>query len=369
MPSNAARREETSIIPAGPSTPRERWSGAIHFVTVQPAPHTGQMPFSWSSSQFLLALAAITLVGCGEANGAGGAEPTGSAEQHIYGGQLAKTCQWPTTVYVSNGNSDCTGTLVHPLIVVTAGHCFSDGEVNLIALADDGDKPVRELEIDSCKAFTKKETNPVAADYAYCKLKNPVTDVPIAPILMGCETDILKKDQKIVLAGFGMTSASSSSVTKHWVETTVTQADDQGGILLGGNGKDTCNGDSGGPAFVQLADKSWRVFGITSQGNACGEGSEDGMIHKTAPWIEQQSGVDITPCQDADGTWNPSPSCTGFSLDPAEIGRSWDHGCAETALSGPSSTCGAGIDTTPVDAGGAEDAGQPPGEPDAAAGG
>jgi len=60
-------------------------------------------------------------------------------------------------------------------------------------------------------------------------------------------------------------------------------------------------GDSGGPAFVQLADKSWRVFGIDSEGTgkSCGAGDLMGVMHKAVSWIEQQSGVDITPCHDA----------------------------------------------------------------------
>src|SRR4051812_35558048 len=69
----------------------------------------------WRSS---LALVAICMaLGCSSEPGEG--EPLASANAPIFGGQLATTCQWPTTVLL-NG---CTGTLVHPLIVTTAGHC------------------------------------------------------------------------------------------------------------------------------------------------------------------------------------------------------------------------------------------------------
>jgi MYXO-CTERM domain-containing protein len=56
------------------------------------------------------------------------------------------------------------------------------------------------------------------------------------------------------------------------------------------------------------------------------------------PWVEEASGVDITPCHDVDGTWNPTPQCEGFALDPLQSG-SWDEGCAGP-LEGPSESCG-----------------------------
>ena len=40
----------------------------------------------------------------------------------ITGGVEARACQWPTTVQL-NG---CSGTLVHPMVVVTASHCGTE---------------------------------------------------------------------------------------------------------------------------------------------------------------------------------------------------------------------------------------------------
>jgi hypothetical protein len=64
------------------------------------------------------------------------------------------------------------------------------------------------------------------------------------------------------------------------------------------------------------------------------------LIHKGVAWMEQQSGIDITPCHDADGTWNPSAACRGFSMAPLGTGRLWANGCAEPQLSPPAATCG-----------------------------
>jgi uncharacterized protein (TIGR03382 family) len=256
--------------------------------------------------------------------------------QPIVGGQNATTCQWPTAVLLSG----CTGTLVHPLIVTTAAHCGTNHR--MATFGETSKTPARRIPIEYCKVY-QGENGPEATDFAFCKLRTPVTDVPIVPPLMGCEVDVLKVGQKVVVAGFGVDNDNNTGFgIKRWVETTVNRPDTGRGAQIGGMGKAPCYGDSGGPAFVQLADGSWRAFGIDSSGlaNSCNAGDIMAMIYKAVPWIEQQSGIDISPCHDADGKWNPGPDCHGFSMDPLATGRSWANGCAEPTLSPPVATCG-----------------------------
>jgi hypothetical protein len=276
----------------------------------------------------------------------------------ILGGQTASACQWPTTVLLSG----CTGTLVHPLIITTAAHCGTNHR--MATFGETNDTPARRLPIEYCKVF-QKESGPDATDFAFCKLREPVTDVPIIPPLMGCEIDVLKEGQKVVVAGFGDNNDRNGGYgTKRWVETTINRLDTGKGAQIGGMGKAPCYGDSGGPAFVQLPDGTWRAFGIDSAGlaDSCTAGDIMAMIWKAVPWIEQQSGVDISPCHDADGKWHPGPDCRGFSRDPLATGRSWANGCAEPTLSPPAATCG--MAAPPGDAGdpmdaAAMDAGRP----------
>jgi Trypsin len=261
-----------------------------------------------------------------------------SVQAPIFGGQNATMCQWPTTVLLSG----CTGTLVHPLIVTTAGHCGTSHRT--ATFGETRTSPgARSVPIESCRVYSGPRISGTLNDWAYCKLAMPVTDVPIAPILMGCEASILMPGQKVVVAGFGDNTDNGTGFgTKRWVETTINRVDTGRGIQVGGMGKAPCFGDSGGPAYVKLADGSWRVFGIDSSGtgDSCGAGDLMALIHPFVPWIEQTSGVDITPCTDADGTWNPSAACTGFSLAPDSTGRTWSNGCAEPITSGPEATCG-----------------------------
>src|SRR5690606_4917360 len=146
--------------------------------------------------------------------------------------------------------------------------------------------------------------------------------------------------QPITLVGYGLTNTGSVGI-KHEV-TTVVNGFEGPEINVGGNGTSSCNGDSGGPAYVQLSDGSWRVFGVTSRGTTgnCADESIYGLIHSHVQWIEDASGLDVTPCHDADGTWNPTETCTNFPLTPNIGETDWLQGCAALRLSTPSATCG-----------------------------
>lgn len=57
-----------------------------------------------------------------------------------------------------------------------------------------------------------------------------------------------------------------------------------------GLGKDACNGDSGGPAYVQVAGGGWRLAGITSRATddrtaACGDGGVYVRPDRYLDWI------------------------------------------------------------------------------------
>lgn len=69
----------------------------------------------------------------------------------------------------------------------------------------------------------------------------------------------------------------------------------------------------------------------------CASTTYYGGIHKWVKWVEEKSGIDITPCFDADGKWAPSETCKDFP-DP-EAGGSWNQ-CDAGMLSGWSHVCG-----------------------------
>ena len=264
------------------------------------------------------------------------AAPAAAAEaEPIYGGGKVKPCGWPTTVALGG----CTGTLVHPELVIFAAHCMEGGGgPSKATFGDNENSPAFSVTTKGCKAHPKYPGSS-GFDVAFCRLSKAVTQVPIVPILMGCETQVLVPGAKVVAVGFGQANDGLGWGPKREVAMALNSVKD-GEAFIGGAGKDTCYGDSGGPVYTQLTDGSWRVFGITSYGEYCGGGGYYSMMHTAIDWVEQNSGLDLTPCHQQ-GQWAPTAGCGAFPKSPGLGGSAWSTGCSTTDLSGPSSTCGA----------------------------
>ena len=143
---------------------------------------------------------------------------------------------------------------------------------------------------------------------------------------MGCGTQELYYGRDVAIAGFGDNTESGGYGTKRWGETIISSAvtQDNPGINVGEAGLAGCSGDSGGPAFIQYEDGTWHTFGITSGGPPCGQGADTyAMPHRWIEWLETESGLDLTPCYDQDGTWNPTADCGDVSMDPLNASTTW----------------------------------------------
>lgn len=280
----------------------------------------------------------------GSTQAADGLRP--APETRIYGGEIAKTCQFPTT---AGGTKKCTATLIHPKVVISAAHCRALGTV---FFGEYRKKP----------AFTRKTkwcelTSMQSSDAQICVLEEAVEDLPLAPIIQGCESDKIKVGAKVLLSGFGLDENDPADADdsfkneKRWVETEIVRVS-KDALHIGKNGKGGCNGDSGGPAFLQMDDGTWRTLGATH----AGAGGESHPNCKTGvwkradtllPWYKKQlakhneTDIDLTPCFDDSGQWKPSEACGGYSKDLKGPFGAWDNYCAEgMPVVKYSATCG-----------------------------
>jgi MYXO-CTERM domain-containing protein len=261
----------------------------------------------------------------------------------IYGGQAVQPCAWPSAVYVSFGGSACTGTLVHPEIVITAAHCPSStgGTTGSIRFGENPQAAAKTVQ-STCYSNPGWTGAVGSGDYGYCKLAQPVHDVQIAPPAYGCEVNYLTVGREVTVVGFGQ-SDNGGSGTKREVTVPIMQIGNS--ATIGGNGLDSCFGDSGGPVYVHLneadgGDGTWRSFGIVSGGADCGSGGIYALMHVAIPWIEDHSGVDITPCYDLEGNWAPGPECGEHPTNYSVSNGSWAGDSCEGPTIGFSGICG-----------------------------
>lgn len=262
----------------------------------------------------------------------------------VYGGTNVEPCGWPTTVSMLGS---CSGTLVHPKVVIYAAHCGSG--YDSVQFGDRLTGSGFSVRTEFCRTYPSGGPGS-GTDFAFCVLAEPVETLPIVPPLMGCETSVLTEGREVVIVGFGTTEDGQYGI-KREASTTFGHMTANGEAFLGGGGVDSCQGDSGGPVFVRLpseagADDTWRVFGITSWGQSCGQGGYYSVMWNGMEWFESESGIDITPCHDADGTWAPGPDCKGFPLQPGHAGGTWQNSCEPGPLGGLSSVCGAPFDAS-----------------------
>jgi MYXO-CTERM domain-containing protein len=307
----------------------------------------------------------------------------------IVGGNETTLCQFPSAVAILEGDETpvmCTGTLVHPNVVTFAAHCVNpERPVVGVGFGEEGQGdtgPARTVAVQDCVAHPQYE-NLGYPDIAYCTLPDAVTDVPIVPILAGCELDLLVPDAEVTIVGFGATfgtyvdgeleaeGVGPKRYTTQTIDLVEPELDEV--HMVGPDGSQSaCFGDSGGPAMIELPDGTWRVFGAASRlydpggfpppalpDNFCGVGVTYGLLTTQLEWLETETGFDLTPCHDETGSWAPSDGCGPFPTAPQTGVSDWANGCGGGAVGGGDPVCEDPVGTS---TGGDDTTGEPPDE-------
>jgi secreted trypsin-like serine protease len=256
---------------------------------------------------------------------AGGADPA-----PVVGGQPAPAGKWPDVAALMDGDmAYCTGTLIAPRTVLTAGHCVDGFNPTQVKLgATDSQGPGEVIEVASSIFFPGWRNT---YDVGVLQLAQPATALP-RPVATGCVTTRLLTDGAAIhLVGFGATTTEGDDPNTTLMEgdAEIVDADctpgngcqpavsPGGEFVAGGQGVDSCFGDSGGPVY--LSTPSGVVLaGVVSRGldNAptpCGGGGIYVRPDDMLSWIQFAS-----PDEIALATCPPPPD------DPPDEGSGGD---------------------------------------------
>lgn len=270
------------------------------------------------------ALMAAVSVACGQAD-------QQNSESKIYGGTRVPAGGWPSTIALTQGGSIyCSGTAINPRVVISAAHCaqgFSASSV-FVYTGDgkDGGNFKGQYAVSKIVA-SPKYNGGKGNDISYIVLKTPL-DLPESayiPVLTNAEeeAELLAVGAKAHIVGFGLRNGNGIGL-KYEVDTTIVKNistslsyDAKTEVAIGGSGKDSCNGDSGGPVYGQLKSGEWRVYGITSRGGSCGTGGIYGLMHANICWVqdgaETDLGLPLGICGDTTTPNNPTYPDNGSS--------------------------------------------------------
>ncbi len=257
------------------------------------------------------------------------AAPSGA----IVAGRNADVGEYPWMVALrSGGGQFCGGSIIAPDTVVTAAHCVEGmgaGDIRVQAgVVDLGDRGQR-IQVDRIVRHPEYNTNTVASDIALLRLSSDLTyNASVAPIAVrgGGYASAAQPGRTAWATGWGALDEQESAYSDLLLEVGLDLVGDQACnralsvegegiqnrtmVCAGGDGADTCYGDSGGPLASRGDDGTWYLIGITSWGIVCGEPglpSVYAQVDTFVSWIEAN-----TPrLEGAPDTPQPQPEPNG----------------------------------------------------------
>jgi secreted trypsin-like serine protease len=247
----------------------------------------------------------------------------------------------------------CSGTLVAPRTILSAGHCAdaatSYASYSAVFGPDDSGPSI---------AITKQVVHPAYTaegkpfDIAVFELASAPPGVSPLPFARRALPGLVG-GTLLTHAGFGATMDGQllGDGTKRVVTTPITRID--ANFVYSGNAqKNTCNGDSGGPGIITGADGNDIVVSVVSSGPDCVSEGWDVRVDEVAAWVRttaltwEPSFPDESNSPSADAGPNApdaAPSSTTSAPSPSAAGQTSSGAVAGAAPDTPSASNGCAV--------------------------
>jgi secreted trypsin-like serine protease len=199
---------------------------------------------------------------------------------------------------LGNRGSVCSGTVVAPTIIITAGHCVSGSGQYAVAYREVGGSPTLQEVRQVARHPEFRAGARVSIDIALVRLKLPLP-ARFVPVALDDNVNDDGVGSRQTIAGFGIAREGddSSAGTLRSASVTVLPRYYPRFFRLGlsGGGIAICKGDSGGPVF------SDGLFGLTLTGvvygKEGGDGRQCGAIAQAVRIAPQRTWIDKTMAQ------------------------------------------------------------------------